>query len=1126
MSGRIAPFRGRRLAGLAIVVAALVLPSAASAAETHLFNGTLSLTGNCSTSATDPVPDPGCPGGTHPPSAFARPGGVAVDQHGFRYVASYGSNLEGTQGRIDVFDPAGNFITEVADAAGPIDVAVDSLGNLYVANQHGYFEDTDKLVRFKPLTYEPSAGNIEYDPTPVQILNYFNSSIPTPNWASVSLGVAVNPANDHLFIGNEHWIYEYSSATEGNTGIAETRPAAGNAQNYFVAVDAVHDRLYTTGGEEITGGNFRTVLRIFELEAPYKPLGIIDGSQTPAGGFISEPRNLSLAVEEATGHIFIGDLNAPNKKVYEFEEDGTLVSEIQHEFAALGGPAAGIEVDNAEQSPTRGFLYVESGSTVPGHSFAFEPKPVPKVPVVEGLGVSGITEDEAIFHGEVNPEALETSYRFEYTTEQSYEEREFAGATIAGTGTLPAGTEPVAVSANVAGLSPGTRYRFRVVAHSAEGEAEAEGTFATFSSLPVAGSCPNEALRTGLSARLPDCRAYELVTPANTNGHPPFGLNGLGPYFQMRQGAPDGNRISFRTEGGPIPGFEGVGGAISNGDPYRVSRGPNGWVTEATGPNGVEAWDANPGGTSRDQMYSFWLASGTRGTRILEGKPTTYVRYPDGHSEPLGQGSIGLDPQADGLYISPGGTHIIFSSYRRQIEPDGPPAGTKGIYDRTPDGVTHILSLLPNDVPQEPAKDAAYTGSSADGSTVAFVIGKTLYVRRNDVKTYEIGTGVELSGIDSTGGRVFYVKDGDLMAFDIPDEAVTKFTDSGDATVVNVSTDGTTAYFLSPSILPVDANSYGALPQPGAQNLYASREGELRFVGTVTDQDAEGNEVAGIYRFGGLGLWTYSFDPVVLAGEGPLDTSRTTPDGNVLVFEARAPLTGYDADGHPQVFRYDLRSGALQCVSCSPTGLPPTGYARLQTYNLYEQGQALTYKNLVTNVTADGNRVFFESTEQLVVSDTDGLRDVYEWEQNGVGSCDTPGGCVYLISSGASGRNNQLFAVSESGDDVFFITSDLLTPAFDADETPSIYDARVGGGFAPPAPPAGECLGESCQPAAVAPNDPTPASAAFNGRGNVREALCPKGKKRTHAGKRSRCKSVRKVRKHHKIKHGHRRAHR
>src|SRR5918996_5053177 len=82
-------------------------PAAVAAEEvTHLFNATHSLTGDCSVSGPDPVPDPGCPGGAHPPSGpFDKPNSVATGQYGETYV------LSGETDHVDIFSASGHFLT-------------------------------------------------------------------------------------------------------------------------------------------------------------------------------------------------------------------------------------------------------------------------------------------------------------------------------------------------------------------------------------------------------------------------------------------------------------------------------------------------------------------------------------------------------------------------------------------------------------------------------------------------------------------------------------------------------------------------------------------------------------------------------------------------------------------------------------------------------------------------------------------------------------------------------------------------------------------------------------------------------------------------------------------------------
>ena len=222
-----------------------------------------------------------------------------------------------------------------------------------------------------------------------------------------------------------------------------------------------------------------------------------------------------------------------------------------------------------------------------------------------------------------------------------------------------------------------------------------------------------------------------------------------------------------------------------------------------------------------------------------------------------------------------------------------------------------------------------------------------------------------------------------------------------------------------------------------------------------------------------------------------------------------------------EVYRYDATSGELSCLSCSPTDSPATGDAGLQTvgFTFLDPGSTKIF-SLLSNLRDDGRRAFFESLDPLVVGDTNGVLDVYEWEEEGIGSCPEgeEGGCVYLISSGHSSRPSYLYGVSASGNDVFFTTADLLTGS-DRDETPSIYDARVGGGEPASGVCEAGCCGGECRPPTIVPAPTLPsANSAPSGRsGNVEEKprppKCPKGKHRVKRHGHLRC--VKNHRRHH-----------
>jgi len=417
---------------------------------------------------------------------------------------------------------------------------------------------------------------------------------------------------------------------------------------------------------------------------------------------------------------------------------------------------------------------------------------------------------------------------------------------------------------------------------------------------------------------------------------------------------------------------------------------------------------------------------------------------------------------------------------------------------------TFTRQWLRNGVPIGGATATSYTLVSADrgttvqcevkatnagGAAVAINAGASngaRYVNPNPPAATATtpSTTKTFAGISDNGDHLFYQGATGVYDLDTAAPATTLVTGAGDAQLVNVSGDGSHVYFVSKSVLTgTELNSKGQAAGGGQNNLYVWNRtgGATQFVAIVDPRDV----LAGVES--SLTNWTshaVNPEPNALRGRAN-DTSRTTPDGSVFLFESRANVTGYDSGGHIEIYRYD--NGALDCVSCPPEGVAAVGDARLESNfsTLLNPNSAVVH---IQNVTDDGQTVFFDTEDSLVPGDVNETWDVYEWKA---------GQQAYLISSGSGQLPSHLYGMTPTGSDVFFTSAEKLVPQ-DLSTVISIYDARVGGGF-PVAEPPPPCQGDNCQGTpSVAPQLGSAGSTSFQGSGN--EVVKP----RTHCHKNQR----------------------
>lgn len=630
-------------------------------------------------------------------------------------------------------------------------------------------------------------------------------------------------------------------------------------------------------------------------------------------------------------------------------------------------------------------------------------------------------------------------------------------------------------------------------------------------SAPVASAaCSNEVFRDGASAGLPDCRAYELVTPPKLNGFPEDGTgNGAESLkFSSPPVAASGDSYLWTIGGTGLPGT----GASGYTNLYRAQRTPAGWSSSLLSPTAFESEGSNPGSANRDHGYVSVEVEGFRGGSLaLCGSCLiSYIRYPDGSFHLLGEGTVATDFDSDGIengfiddlhpsvrWIAPGGAHQIFGS-TSQLTPNAPSSFSSQIYDRTPAGL-ELVSLLPGEV--TPANDSFFAGSSVDGATVLFKNEGNLYARIDNERTLELvsGAGGEVlsGGVSEAGSRAFFVQEGNIYFYDFEAEEAFPVATPGDAILTAVSPDGSHAYFVSESELITGKGSLGSL------NFYAWSDSSLQFIGILSFNDLSHPR----FPASGLNYWTPALQarPAALNANRLLNTTRVTPDGQVIVFESYEQLTAYPNEGHVEVYRYDTVAEELTCVSCGASAAASADSELVHVPS--EFGIPKVYPmNEVANLSEDGERVVFESLDALLPQDVNGVRDVYQWSS----------GSLALISTGQSPQPSGLYAVTPSGNDIFFVTGEKLVGQGQDAGRFAVYDARVGGGFASQqAVQPLSCVGEGCQgEPSRQPELAVPGSAITKSKGNVKPRCRHRHRKakKAHRAKRNHKKSCRHAR--------------
>lgn len=670
-------------------------------------------------------------------------------------------------------------------------------------------------------------------------------------------------------------------------------------------------------------------------------------------------------------------------------------------------------------------------------------------PSIESFSSSGVTATSANLQAQINPEGFETSCHFEYGVSSSYGASAPCPQTLSGEIGQP-------VEVQLSGLQ-GVTYHFRVVAESQWGTTVSEDQ--TFTFFPP--SCPNASARqlTGASY-LPDCRAYELVSPENAHGTllfsggpnsgtatNPSRLSYVGLFSSPLENAKNINTtgdlyVATRTDEGWASKYIGLPGneASCMGDP------PNNPFAHASSSNKIQNSVLTDPGMSRfmdwisgepvacssegngtgDASWSvalpsnapyLWDAEGN----LLQHLPSDLASTPEA-AKALAchvAGTNGFLPTCTSDVSASGDlTHVVFSSNQLAFASGGLEVAPGSAYDDdVATGTVTLISELPGgaSIPQDP-------GHPDSGEFIRFPAVSS------------DGSHILMSTASPTSAVHLYMSIDDAPAIAIAGGEAVNY--------VGMTPDGSKVYFTSAQqLLPADADTSIDLymwSQKGEEEgrpltliSAADNDGNAGEAGNTDDCNASWVAECGVGTFSAE---SYSHLNGNVGGNGISDNAIAAANGDIYFYSPEQLDGDHGVLGQENLYVYrDARAHFV-------TTLNPGGHCTLdpnQESTVCSDGPVVRLQ-----VSPDDSHVAFVTDTQLTSYDNAGHLEMYSYlPATGAITCDScrPDGKPATADLQAS--QDGLFMTDDGR--TFFSTSEALVPQ-DTNEGEDVYEFAEG----------------------------------------------------------------------------------